>query len=72
MEPTRHFLRLVDDPVGSILWMLQRLPLERTAAYLALISQQAGRLGLVSEEDRARIDALLDQLPISWLDDRAA
>ena len=56
MEPTRHFLRLVDDPVGSILWMLRRLPLERTAAYLALISQQAGRLGLVSGEDKARID----------------
>ena len=71
MGKNRRYLRLVDDPVARILWMLRNMPLESTLFYLDLITGQAARLSLLSVEDRNRIAALLLRIPISRLDKAA-
>lgn len=71
MEESRKFLRLVDDPVARILWMLRSMPLENAVACLELVAATGDRLGLLSDPDKARIAALLAQIPVARLEKAA-
>lgn len=55
-------LKLMDDPVVGILWMLRQLPVETSADYLALLLAYAVEHQLISEPDRIRITGLLEQI----------
>ena len=71
MGKSKQSLHLVNDPEGSILWMLRSMPLERTVACLELVAGKADQLGLLSDKDKTRIVALLARVPVTRLD-RAA
>jgi hypothetical protein len=67
----RSLLRLVDDPMVRAMQMLRQLPLESMTFYLEMISERADELGLLSDDDRARIAELVRQVSTRHID-RAA
>jgi hypothetical protein len=71
MDDTRQLLRLVDDPVARIVWMLRSMPLESAVACLEQAARRADQLGLLSPEDRGRIVRLLSRVPAARLDEAA-
>jgi hypothetical protein len=62
MTQHRPQLRLVDDPVANVLWLLNRLPIEVAASYLALLYAYAVEREMLSEDAQARISTLLEQI----------
>ncbi len=71
MEESQQCLRLVDDSVARTLWMLKSMPLESAVSCLELVTATGDRLGLLSGQDKARIAALLAQVPVARLEKAA-
>lgn len=61
MRPSNHSLRLVDDPVYAIVWMLRQMPPDVAASYLALIAGAAAYSELISNEEHARLRRLVEE-----------
>jgi hypothetical protein len=62
MDKSIYSLRLIEDPVCAVSWMLKQLPLETCATCLALLLADAVERGTVSPDDYARIKRLVDEI----------
>jgi hypothetical protein len=62
MDKSIHSLRLLEDPVRAVTWMLKQLPLDTGATCLALILAEAVACGTVSSDEYARIKRLVDDI----------
>ena len=62
MDKPNFTLRLIEDPVCAVTWILKQLPLETCATYLALILAYAAEHGTVNAEEYMRIKQLVDDI----------
>jgi hypothetical protein len=62
MDKPIHSLRLIEDPVCAVTWLLKQLPLETCATYLALLLAHAAERGTLPPEEYSRLSALVDDI----------
>ena len=64
MDDPKPGQAMFHDPVWATMWMLERLPLNVAADFLALIAKQADEQGLLSPADKQRLITLLDLIRV--------
>jgi hypothetical protein len=62
MDKHINGLRLIEDPICAVTWLLKQLPLETCATYLALLLAHAAEQGTLSQEEYSRLRTLVDDI----------